>query len=85
MRPRVRNILVKDKTEEQEAEDECRHYWIIEVAKGSTSIGVCKLCGVRKQFLNSISGQSNMVRRHANPFELPEMLGVEFDEEQGKQ
>ena len=81
----VKKILVKDKPEERVAEDECRHYWMLEIADGPTSRGVCKFCGAKKQFLNSIPGQSNMVKHHANPFELPEMPDVEFDEERGKQ
>ena len=85
MRDKVKNTLVKDKPEERVAEDECRHYWIIAIADGSTSIGVCKFCGAKKQFLNSMPEQSNMVRHHANPFDLPEMSSVEFDEEQRKQ
>ena len=84
MRDKVKNTLVKDKPEERVAEDGCRHYWIIESANGSTSKGVCKFCGVKKEFFNSIPEQSNMVRRHTNPFDLPEMSSVEFDEEQRK-
>ena len=34
-------------------EDECHHYWTIESPKGRTSRGVCKLCGVEKEFYNS--------------------------------
>ena len=31
---------------------DCVHYWIIEVAAGPRSDGVCRRCGVRRQFDN---------------------------------
>ncbi|MSQ22352.1 MAG: hypothetical protein EXR53_03460 [Dehalococcoidia bacterium] len=30
----------------------CRHYWIIDSAGGPTSKGVCRTCGVQRQFKN---------------------------------
>ncbi|MFH1140799.1 MAG: hypothetical protein V1724_03815 [Chloroflexota bacterium] len=30
----------------------CRHYWVIDSAGGPTSKGVCRLCGVQRQFKN---------------------------------
>ena len=36
------------------AEDKCRHYWLIETPQGHISRGVCKLCGVEKDFYNSV-------------------------------
>ena len=47
---------VKEKPEEHVAPDGCRHYWIIESADGPTSKGVCRFCGVEKEFFNSFSG-----------------------------
>ena len=82
MRHKVRDTLVEDRPEEHVAEDECSHYWIIEAANGPRSSGVCKFCGVKKEFLNSIPQYSNVAKRHTNPLELPEMPDVEFDEEQ---
>jgi hypothetical protein len=32
----------------------CHHYWIIGKASGPTSRGVCKYCGVKKEFSNLI-------------------------------
>ena len=29
------------------------HHWMIEVANGATSPGVCRLCGLEKEFSNS--------------------------------
>ena len=45
----------KAKTVLKEAlnEDECRHYWIIQPPGGHTSKGVCKFCGMEKEFYNS--------------------------------
>ena len=40
--------------EEAVAQDKCRHYWLIETPKGPISRGVCKLCGVEKDFYNSV-------------------------------
>ena len=31
----------------------CRHHWLIDSPQGPTSIGMCKLCGARKEFSNS--------------------------------
>jgi hypothetical protein len=33
----------------------CRHHWLIESPQGPTSIGMCKLCGARKEFSNSVT------------------------------
>jgi len=32
---------------------ECRHHWLIDSPHGATSMGICKLCGSRKEFRNS--------------------------------
>jgi hypothetical protein len=34
--------------------DRCRHHWLIESPQGRTSMGMCKLCGARKEFSNSV-------------------------------
>ena len=33
----------------------CTHYWVIASPNGPTSEGVCKLCGERAEFRNSVS------------------------------
>jgi len=43
---------LKEAPEKLAADNECRHYWMIEDAGGSTSRGVCKLCGAEKEFYN---------------------------------
>ena len=41
-------------TNDEEIGSECRHHWIIESPNGPTSQGVCKLCGERGEFRNSM-------------------------------
>jgi hypothetical protein len=36
----------------------CRHYWIVEPAIPATSLGICKYCGVTKEFTNKLHGYS---------------------------
>ena len=36
----------------EENEVLCQHYWVIDSAGGPTSEGVCRLCGVQRQFKN---------------------------------
>ncbi len=43
-------VSAAERVEEQPSE--CRHHWVIESASGPTSDGICRLCGVRKQFKN---------------------------------
>jgi len=43
----------KVETAHEEQETKCRHYWLIEAAKGPISKGVCKYCGEEKEFQNS--------------------------------
>ena len=37
---------------EEQAEPECRHYWVIDTPAGPTSTGVCRLCGAQRDFEN---------------------------------
>ncbi len=39
--------------DEATAESHCRHHWLIESPQGPISMGICKLCGARKEFRNS--------------------------------
>jgi hypothetical protein len=70
----------KEKTGDCVAEDQCRHYWIIEIANGPKSRGVCKYCGESRDFLNSMP-DFTVPKRRANPLDLPEISEVELDEE----
>jgi len=58
--------------------DKCRHYWIIEGARGPTSRGICKFCGEEREFHNSWSGFATYERRDGGVLELPEALGDEL-------
>ena len=36
-------------------EIKCAHHWLIEPPQGPTSIGVCKICGEKREFENQYS------------------------------
>lgn len=38
----------------EDVRSECKHHWMIDSPNGPTSSGVCKLCGERGEFKNSI-------------------------------
>lgn len=42
--------------EQEQAESDCKHHWVIESPNGPTSIGKCKICGDSSEFRNSIQG-----------------------------
>ena len=71
---------VKEKIREYVANDQCRHYWIIEVADGPKSRGVCQYCGETRDFLNSMQ-HLTVPKRKTNPLDLPEMPEVELDDD----
>ena len=73
-------LKVKEKTKDYVAKDKCSHYWIIEIANGPKSRGVCKYCGKSRNFLNSMPDFTT-IKRRANPLGLPEMPEVELDED----
>lgn len=41
----------------------CRHHWVIESARGPVSHGICKVCGLEKDFYNSAPEEYSMRRR----------------------
>ena len=45
---------IKAPTAEEQIQDVCTHYWIIEPPIGPVSKGVCKICGSEKDFDNSL-------------------------------
>ena len=80
MRNKVKiNERVKEKVQDNLAKDQCHHYWVIEVANGPKSQGVCRYCGERRDFLNAIP-DVNPMKRNTHPLDLPEMPEVELDE-----
>lgn len=71
---------VKERSQDSIAENQCHHYWVIEIASGPTSKGVCKYCGQSKDFLNTIPDLSTL-KQHSPPPGLPEMPDAATDEE----
>lgn len=71
---------VKERIEEKPAQEQCHHYWIIEVANGPTSRGECKYCGEKREFLNAFPA-FNPLKRSGNPLSLPKLPDVEIEEE----
>ncbi len=62
---------VETASKQPEAEDKCRHYWIIESPNGPTSQGVCQFCGAVKDFYNS-PPEFWSGRRRSEGFKPPE-------------
>lgn len=58
----------------------CRHYWVIEVASGPTSRGVCRICGEERVFQNSWT-DAGYGGKDARVLDLPNMLEDEKEEE----
>lgn len=75
---------VKEKTEIITVGDTCRHHWKIEEAQGPTSRGVCKLCGMNREFLNTIPEDSPVLVRDKRVLKLPELQHIDFDEEKSR-
>ena len=71
---------VKDSSREPITDSKCRHYWMIESAKGSTSRGVCKFCGAEREFHNSWPGVT-VVRQNTQVPEFPDSSDIELDSE----
>lgn len=32
----------------------CSHHWVIDTPNGPTSVGTCKICGEKQEFVNSL-------------------------------
>ena len=72
---------LKEATRKPVEEKECRHYWIIESASGPISRGVCKFCGVEREFRNSWPPDSTYAGRDTHVFELPDLLDAKSENE----
>jgi hypothetical protein len=59
---------------------ECGHYWRIDSANGPTSKGICKLCGLEREFNNSFLNSSRSPEDKII-FSLPELDAVEPEAE----
>ncbi len=49
-------VEVKRKTILSEAKKSCAHHWLFETGGGRVVVGVCKLCGDKREFRNSCYG-----------------------------
>ena len=52
MKYTLKTISKETATSKESATSQCRHYWLIESSKGPTSKGVCKFCGMKRDFNN---------------------------------
>jgi hypothetical protein len=75
-----RKTRVEERTKDYVPDNQCHHYWIIEVANGPKSKGVCKHCGEVRYFLNTMPDW-NGLKRDTHPLDLPKMSKVKLDEE----
>lgn len=71
---------LKEASGEPITKTECRHHWIIESAKGPTSRGVCKFCGVEEEFSNLLP-EFALMGRDTRVFVFPDSPDIEPDEE----
>lgn len=55
-----------EETVQESCRQSCRHHWIIESPKGSTSRGVCKSCGAVRYFKNSYTDSSDWAQAYRN-------------------
>lgn len=69
---------VKERAEENLVKGQCKHYWMIEVADGPMSRGMCKYCGEAREFFNSIP-DFVLPKRHTHPLNLPNLPDVEME------
>jgi hypothetical protein len=70
-------VKVQVKVQEKE---KCHHFWVIDVANGPSSLGKCKICGEKKEFMNAFP-TFNPLRKNSNPLNLPKMPNVEMEKE----
>jgi hypothetical protein len=75
-----RNSIALDKPEDKQ---ECKHYWVIEGARGPTSRGVCKFCGKEQEFQNSWYDSAYM-GKDARVLKLPDLLEEEPEKVTGE-
>ncbi len=71
-------IAVQEKV--QKPEQQCHHFWVIEVANGPSSRGKCKFCGEKKEFYNAFP-TFNPLRKGPNLLNMPTLPNVKLDKE----
>jgi len=75
-----RKLKVKEEIREYRPVEDCHHFWIIESANGPKSRGVCKYCGERREFFNTIP-DINSPKRKGSPLDLPMVEKVKLEKE----
>ena len=75
---------VKDAPAEQLPEEECSHCWLIEMASGPESRGICKYCGAVKYFRNSLPDQTVVVKKQGQGSVPTDAPKVAVDSEKNK-
>ena len=80
MKQKVKERIEEKVLEERSSAGVCSHFWDIEAANGPSSLGICRLCGEKKEFLNAFPAV-NPLKRKGNPLDLPKMPDVEVDED----
>lgn len=50
--------------EKADEEGVCKHYWLIEIASGTLSKGVCRKCGLSDKFETSLPPQTTFYRNY---------------------
>ena len=87
MRQKVRENKIDVLSEELEYkpgnDETCAHYWLIEVAEGRKSHGVCKFCGAEREFLNSMPDYTAL-KTGSDFLDLPGLKDIAFDKEPEK-
>jgi hypothetical protein len=74
-----KNVKVIEKEKEPTGQ-QCHHFWVIDVANGRSSLGKCKYCGEKKEFMNAFP-TFNPLRKNSNPLNFPKMPDVEMEKE----
>ena len=78
MRQKVKEAVQDKEPEKNKKEEKCHHFWVIDVANGPSSMGTCKYCGEKREFLNAFP-VFNPLRKNANPLALPKLREVEIE------
>ncbi len=73
----IKNAVAEKK---QKEEQKCHHFWVIDIANGPSSLGKCKYCGEKREFLNAFPS-FNPLRKNANPLALPRIPQVGLEKE----
>jgi hypothetical protein len=73
-------IEEKDNICKKKDNEQCAHYWIIEIANGPKSSGRCKYCGETREFYNAFP-EFNPARSRGDLLGLPKLPRVKVKKE----